>query len=99
MNYIRNKLKTSDFKIMQENPFFKVITHLVFSMTRQSIMPLSNKEQPFKEKAMATNKKQLSSFINITLYYRYTWNHSCDRSTLLSGITDEQATWKWSEKW
>ena len=59
------KLKAAGFKINVEKSFFPKdsLEYLGFKITRQGIMPLPDKTQAFKHRAVPTNKKQLINFI------------------------------------
>ena len=56
-------------------------------------MPLPDKVQAIKHKAVPTSKKQLRSFIGVINYYIDMWNHRSDISTPLTNMTSKQATW------
>ena len=53
-----NKLKAAGFKINRGN-----LEYLGFKITRQYIMPLSDKVQVIKSIVVLTNKTQLKTFI------------------------------------
>ena len=71
---------------------------MVLSIIRQGIIPLLDKVQEIKHIAVPTNKKQLTSFIGVTNYYRDMWKHRSDILTPLPKMTSQQATWNWTEE-
>ena len=74
------KVKPVGFKINAEKSFCARdnLDYLGFKISRQGIMPLSDKVQAIKDIAVPTNKKQVISFIGIINYYRDMWKHRSD---------------------
>ena len=58
-------------------------------------MPLPDKVEAIKNKAMPTTMKQFLSFMWSINYYRDMWKHRSGILTPLSSMTSKQAKWIW----
>ena len=72
VNIVLKKQKAADFKINAAKSFFAIdnLEYLSFQITRQGIMPLPDRVQAIKHKAVPTNEQELRSFIGVINYYR-----------------------------
>ena len=62
-------------------------------------MPLPDKVEAIKNKAVPTTKKQLRSFIGLINYCRDMWHKRSKGSTPLSSMTSKLAKWNKSKEY
>ena len=69
LDKVLSKLKSAGFKVNAEKYFFvrNELEYLGFKMSREGIIPLSDKVEALKNIDIPTTKKQLQSFANLLL--------------------------------
>eukprot|EP00957_Ditylum_brightwellii_P059304 4502032-Ditylum_brightwellii.AAC.1 len=72
----------------------KELEYLGYCITREGIMPLSNKVSAIHEIEPPKTKKQRRRFIGMINVYRYMWKGKADKLSPLTLLTSKKVIWK-----
>ena len=70
--------------------------YLVFWLTHKVINPINKKVEAIVNTNHRNNKRQVSVFIGLVKYYRYTWYRRSHLLQPLTTITPDKVTLKWA---
>eukprot|EP00957_Ditylum_brightwellii_P113084 8624254-Ditylum_brightwellii.AAC.1 len=75
----------------------KELEYIGYWITKEGIMPLTNKVSSIHEIEPPKTKTRLRRFIGIINFCRYMWERRAEKLTPLTVLPSKKAKWKWTE--